>query len=95
MREELTASAAWDVTDNWRIAPFARHDLEADQLVNAGARLIYQNSCCKITLYADRNFNNDEDLVASSLGGIQVELFTLGSTSGTSTADAFDPVSTR
>lgn len=95
VREELTASAAWDVTDNWRIAPFARHDLEADQLVNAGARLIYQNSCCKITLYADRNFNNDEDLVASSLGGIQVELFTLGSTNGTSTADAFDPVSTR
>lgn len=91
IREELTASAGWDITDNWRIAPFVRHDLEADELVNAGGRLIFQNSCCRITLYADRNFNNDEDLIASSLGGIQVELFTLG----TGNANTDDTVAER
>ena len=92
VREELTASASWEITDNWRIAPFVRHDLEADELVNAGARLIFQNSCCKITLYTDRNFNNDEDLVASTLGGIQVELFTLGSGNGSSDVTGIDSI---
>ena len=95
VREELTASATWDITENWRIAPFARHDLEADQLVNAGARLIFQNSCCKITLYTDRNFNNDEDLVASTLGGIQVELFTLGTGNNSNDDNALDSVAAQ
>ena len=92
VREELTASAGWDITENWRIAPFVRHDLEADELVNAGGRLIFQNSCCKITLYADRNFNNDEDLIASSLGGIQVELFTLGTGNGSTSDSVADTI---
>jgi len=92
-REEVSAFASLDLTDEWRTQSFVRHDLDEDQLVAVGGALTYANECCRISAFVSRDFTDSEDVPASTSFGVEVELLTLGaSDTGGGVFDAQRPV---
>lgn len=77
-REEVSASAAYSVTDNWRVTASVRRDLIANDFVTAGGALTFKNECCEVRLFARRNFNSSSNAPASTSGGLEIKLLTLG-----------------
>ena len=78
-REEVSAFAGWQITDNWSMTTSMRRDLELGDFVTAGGTLTYRNECCEIELFAQRDFNSSSNAPASTSGGLRVKLLTLGS----------------
>lgn len=77
-REEITASAGYDISENWGISTFAQRDLVEGDFVRAGGTLTFKNECCEVDLFVTRNFNSSTDAPASTTGGVRVKLLTLG-----------------
>ena len=77
-REEVTAAASIQLADNWRIRGFVQRDIELGEFVETGGGLTFANECCEIDIFIRRRFTDSDDVPASTSGGIQVKLLTLG-----------------
>lgn len=77
-REEITARAGLQITDNWFLNGFMRRDLELGEFVSVGGGLQFRNECCSIGAFVRREFTDTENVAGSTSVGLQVELLTLG-----------------
>lgn len=74
-RAEGTLGGAVDLDRNWRLAGEVGRDFESDRFNKARASLTYTNECAAVEVYADRNFNETEDVPDSLTVGLRVRLF--------------------
>ncbi len=81
-REELTARALLEVTDEWSVNGFLRRDLEEREFVNLGGGVRFANECCSVQAFVRRSFTDQDNVSGGTSFGLAVELFTLGGTGG-------------
>ncbi len=79
-REEITAEASLAIDRNWSVSTFMQRDLQLGEFVQVGGQISYENECCAIDVFLKRRFTDSSDAPASTSGGVQVRLLTLGST---------------
>lgn len=77
-REEVTALAGLQLSEEWRISGFLQRDLIEDEFVETGGALTFQNECCAVDLFLKRRFTDSDDSPASTSVGVQIRLLTLG-----------------
>lgn len=77
-REEVTANLGFTFGDNWAMRLATQRDLTADRFVSAGGEISYRNECCEIAFYLSHSFSDENDLIASTTGGLRITLATLG-----------------
>lgn len=61
-REELLTSMAIALSDEWSINGTARRDLMKDEMLYAGAGLVFQNECITLLTSFRRQFTRDRDV---------------------------------
>ncbi|QIE55360.1 LPS-assembly protein LptD [Pikeienuella piscinae] len=74
-RSEAMLGGALDLNRNWRLAGEVGRDLESDRFNTARASVTYTNECAAVEVYANRNFNETEDVPDSLTVGLRVRLF--------------------
>ncbi len=65
-REEILLNMAAAITDKWRINGYGRRDLIADDMLNAGVGLTYQNECFTLLTSFNKTFTSDRDVEADT-----------------------------
>jgi LPS-assembly protein len=78
-REEVYASAALKVAEEWTLYGSTRHDLEDSRFVFSGGGVRFENECCAVDLSVKRRFNDDRDANDETSVGLEVRLKSLGS----------------
>lgn len=74
-REELYASAEWDVMDNWTLTALGRRDLGDDGgWINTSLGLQYQNECITLLTSVGRRYTRDRDIEPSTSYLVQILL---------------------
>ncbi len=81
-RSEVELAAELDLTRNWTVAAAARRDLEAEEYVEAGLNLRFENECAALELFVERDFTETADAPASTDIGVRVRLFGLADGGG-------------
>ncbi len=77
-REEVVARTELGLDDRWTLSGLVRRDLENAEFVEVGGGLAFENECCRVELFVERNFTGREDAPDGTTVGLQVRLFTLG-----------------
>lgn len=74
-RSEAMLGGAVDLDRNWRLAGEVGRDLESERFNSARASVTYTNECAAVEVYANRNFNETENVPDSLTVGLRVRLF--------------------
>ncbi len=77
-REEVVARTEIGLGDEWTFSSLVRRDLERGQFVEVGGGLAFENECCRVDFFVEREFAGREDAPDGTTVGLQVRLFTLG-----------------
>ncbi len=78
-REEIVATGALRVSENFTIYGGARRDINDARFVYSEGGVRYENECCSIDFSVDRRFNDDRDADDGTNVGLEVRLKSLGS----------------
>ncbi|MEO1000101.1 MAG: LPS assembly protein LptD, partial [Pseudomonadota bacterium] len=73
-RMEVSMRAGYQVTPNWGVTGFFRHDFESQNFVRAGGGLTYATDCAEIDLAVSRRFTASENAPPSTSVGLVVRL---------------------
>lgn len=60
-RKELYTSLGTKITRNWGADIFIRQDLENDELISKGGRIIYEDECTQFAFSAEKEYSDDPD----------------------------------
>ncbi len=92
-QEEILASGALAITTDWWLLGSLRYDLQADQTIQDGLGLRYQDDCFRLDVTYQRSYIRDQDIAPDQRVLVNFALKYLGSyTTSTNTAWAgLDP----
>ena len=92
-REEVTAAAAVEITDNWSVLGSLTYDLNADSRVGQSLGLAYEDECFAITATYSETTDPYSDLASERQIFLRVSLRTLADTEFSSGLPSRDPAS--
>ena len=92
-REEVTAAAAVEITDNWSVLGSITYDLNADSRVGQSLGLAYEDECFAITATYSETTDPYSDLASERQIFLRVSLRTLADTEFSSGLPSRDPAS--